>query len=303
MTIKKTYTPSNRTSRITSWLITLFNAASFNIQHFYHHYYLSIRTLSFYLFPASCLLCRENTNRLFDLCQYCEANLPYNQPSCSQCGLPLPKVLLHQSVLYQEAPLAMTAKLMETSIFNEVLLCGACIARAPKFDRCLAPLLYDIPVNQLISRFKYQGQLIYGAVLAEIFLRFLQIYYVGSSQRPRPELIVPVPLHWKRQLLRGFNQSQWLAEYLGQHLYIPVNHRLLKRIRNTPPQQGLSRQQRKRNLTGAFKVKDSIAGKHIVLVDDVVTTGSTVSELAQLLKKAGASKVEIWCLARTPLDK
>jgi ComF family protein len=170
----------------------------------------------------------------------------------------------------------------------------------------VAPLRYEFPVDSLISRYKYQGHFCSGAVLADILLAELFKDQLSDSirdQNKKPDLIVPVPLHWQRQFFRGFNQSQWLSQYLGQRLSIRVDAHLLKRCRNTPPQQGLKRTQRQKNLKGAFQVNRPVEGKHIALVDDVVTTGSTVSELSQLLKKAGATKVEIWCLARTPLEK
>ena len=248
---------------------------------------ISPRDLSFYLFPGYCILCGVHSGRPLDLCQPCEEDLPVNLTCCQHCAVPLSA--------YQ--------------------LCGACITNSPPFEGCIAPLRYEFPVNKLISSFKYSGQLSRGAVLAHLLLQQISKKYQTISQpfevsQPHitnqlglPDLITPVPLHWQRQFVRGFNQSQWLAKLLGNRLNIDVDNRLLTRQKYTPPQQGLTRNQRKKNLKGAFRINHRVDGKHIVLVDDVVTTGSTVSELSLLLKTAGAARVEIWCLARTPLEK
>lgn len=271
-----------------------------------------IRKYSFHLFPGSCLLCGTDTNRSMDICLDCEKDLPVNNRSCIRCSIPLSHVPLSKNHLPPNHSVS-DHLADDYQIDNHLInshICGACIAHPPSFDRCIAPLRYEFPVSSLISRYKYQGHFCSGAVLADILLAELfkdqlssQIRDQIKEQNKKPDLIVPVPLHWQRQFLRGFNQSQWLSQYLGQRLNIRVDAHLLKRCRNTPPQQGLKRTQRQKNLKGAFQVNRPVEGKHIALVDDVVTTGSTVSELSQILKKAGATKVEIWCLARTPLEK
>lgn len=252
-----------------------------------------IRKHSFRLFPGNCLLCSADTSRPMDLCLDCEKDLPVNNQSCIRCSMPLSHIPL--SSIHLPPNHSIADHLADDHQINEYT-CSACISHSPSFDRCLAPLRYEFPVSSLISRYKYQGHFCSGAVLADILL-------VELFKNKKPDLIVPVPLHWQRQFFRGFNQSQWLSQYLGRRLNIYVDAHLLKRCRNTPPQQGLKRTQRQKNLKGAFQVNTPVEGQHIALVDDVVTTGSTVSELSQLLKKAGATKVEIWCLARTPLEK
>ncbi|MEH6617903.1 MAG: ComF family protein [Porticoccus sp.] len=239
-------------------------------------YSAAIQRGSYYLFPGRCVLCGALSKRPLDLCEGCDAELPFNQPACQCCALP------------------MTA--MGSATIN-IGTCGQCISNPPDFTRCIAPLRYEFPINKLINGFKHHGQFSRGAVLAELLLREL-----ASQERP-PELILPVPLHWRRQFTRGFNQALWLSHYLGRRLTIPVDTRLLYRQKYTPAQQGLPRQQRLKNLKGAFCLNNDVEGKHIALVDDVVTTGSTISELSRLLRKAGAIHVETWCLARTPLEK
>ena len=264
-----------------------------------------IRKHSFHLFPGSCLLCGTDTSRSMDLCLDCEKDLPVNNRSCIRCSIPLnhvPPSSVPLSKNHLPPNHWVSGHLADDHQIDSHLInshiCGACIAHPPSFDRCVATLRYEFPVSSLISRYKYQGHFCSGAVLADVLLAEL-----FKDQNQKPDLIVPVPLHWQRQFFRGFNQSQWLSQYLGRRLNICVDAHLLKRCRNTPPQQGLKRTQRQKNLKGAFQVNRPVEGQHIALVDDVVTTGSTVSELSQLLKRAGASKVEIWCLARTPLEK
>jgi ComF family protein len=231
---------------------------------------------SYSLFPGRCILCSALSQRPLDLCGGCEAELPFNQLACLRCALPMNS---NGSTLIKSA------------------ICGKCIASPPAFTRCIAPLRYEFPINKLINGFKHHGQFSRGTVLAELLLCEL------TSQKILPKLILPVPLHWRRQFTRGFNQAQWLAQYLGRRLNIATNTRLISRQKHTAAQQGLPRKQRLRNLKGAFRLNHNIEGKNIALVDDVVTTGSTIEELSQLLRKAGAEKVEIWCLARTPLEK
>lgn len=231
---------------------------------------------SYYLFPGRCVLCSVLSKRPLDLCVGCEADLPFNRSACQCCALPMNSA--------------------GSTLINSVT-CGKCISDPPAFTRCIAPLRYEFPINKLINGFKHHGQFSRGTVLAELLLCEL------ASQEILPELILPVPLHWRRQFTRGFNQAQWLSHYLGRRLAIPVDTRLLSRQKYTPAQQGLPRKQRLKNLNGAFRLNNDIEGKHIALIDDVVTTGSTISELSRLLRKAGANHVEIWCLARTPLEK
>jgi ComF family protein len=118
----------------------------------------------------------------------------------------------------------------------------------------------------------------------------------------RPDFLLPVPLANKRLRQRGYNQAAMLASWLGPSLQLPVNERLLGRVKETPAQQGLDAKARRRNLLGAFELfkPQDVAGKHIALVDDVLTTGSTADVIAKLLRKAGARQVDVYCLARTP---
>jgi ComF family protein len=169
----------------------------------------------------------------------------------------------------------------------------------PAFDHCIAAFEYRFPVNQLITGFKHGKKLEFGSLLAELWLE--NCHPAGHL---KPDIIIPVPLHWRRQFARGFNQAELLANYYSRKMQIECRP-VIKRHRATAMQQGLSAAARRKNLKNAFSlpakhVKQTIEGRHIALVDDVVTTGSTAQQLALQCKRAGASRVDIWCLARTP---
>ena len=232
-----------------------------------------LRLLGFSLFPGRCLVCGNHSGRRADLCPGCESDLPLNSNACRRCALPLRETV------------------------PAIAICGTCLADPPPHQSCIAPLRYQSPVNCLMNAFKHRGKFSAGAALAEMMLQQLH------DHRELPEWLVPVPLHWRRQWLRGFNQATWLAHYLGRRLAIPVATSLLRRTRHTAPQQGQDRRHRLANLKRAFALHGPVPPAHIALVDDVVTTGSTARTLAGLLINGGATRVDVWCLARTPLEK
>ena len=228
---------------------------------------------SYGLLPGQCLLCGIASGRKRDLCTDCQEALPFNQPACSRCALPL----------------------------TTPAVCGQCLVKPPAFNHCIAPLRYAYPVDRLVNSFKHRGHFSRGTLLAESLVAAIEAAQI-EPEYTLPDLLVPVPLHWRRQFTRGFNQAGWLSSYLSRRLAIPVDQRLLSRHRHTPHQQGQSRRERLSNIRGAFQLNASVAGKHIALVDDVMTTGTTVDELSNLLTGAGAARVDVWCLARTPLE-
>lgn len=260
------------------------------------------QTWSFRLFPARCILCGQsatgNDQTLTtsylplppkDICRHCEQTLPVNTCCCSRCGLPL-------------SPSPHTDCQTER-------ICGECQKHPPHFDHCIAPLRYEQPAIHLIQQFKSHGHFAAGKVLLDQLISAIERCYGQDNNRyPMPDIIIPVPLHWRRQWKRGFNQSQWLANQISRHFGIPVANGFcsnirLKRIINTPHQKGLKRQQRLTNLQNAFSLVGNIEGKRIALIDDVVTTGSTIGHISALLCQQGGLPPVIWCLARTPLEK
>ena len=220
-----------------------------------------------------CLLCDEPSDSALALCAPCLDELPWLGAQCSVCALPLP------------AP---------------GLTCGQCLQEPPAFQRVIAPWRYDFPVDSLISRFKHHEKWPFGQLMAELLGQFL--HYRFDEGLPRPDSLLPVPLSRRRLRQRGFNQAGMLAQWLGASLQLVVQPKLLLRTQDTPAQQGLDARARQRNLRQAFALADQaqVAGRHLALVDDVLTTGATAQALARLLINAGARRVDIYCLARTP---
>ncbi|RMH82120.1 ComF family protein [Pseudomonas sp. AOB-7] len=221
-----------------------------------------------------CQLCDEPADHpRHAICSACETELPWLGEQCQVCAVPLPMA---------------------------GLICGACQRQTPSFARVEAPWRYAFPVDNLITRFKHQGQWPHGRLLAELLAEHLQHAY--DEGLPRPQALLPVPLARRRQRRRGFNQAQMLADWLGRRLQLPVHGDWLQRRLDTPAQQGLDAATRKRNLRQAFALDAGaeLAGRHLALVDDVLTTGATAGILARLLRRAGAARVDVYCLARTP---
>lgn len=221
----------------------------------------------------SCLLCDEDTGSSRSICDACEADLPWLTDQCERCALPL---LLSD------------------------LTCAQCTINPPAFNEVIAAWLYDFPIDSLVTRFKHQGKWPMGRLMAQLLGEFLR--YRFNEGLARPDLLVPVPMATKRLRQRGYNQAAMLANWLAASLQLPVNERLLRRVKETPAQQGLDAKARRRNLLDAFELlrAQDVTGKYIALVDDVLTTGSTADVIAKLLRKAGARQVDIYCLARTP---
>lgn len=220
-----------------------------------------------------CLICDEQSDTGEALCSACEAELPWLGGHCSTCALPLP---------------------------SAGLLCGQCQKRPPSFARVEVPWRYALPVDSLITRFKHQQQWPMGRLLGALLSHHLQ--HAFAEGLPRPDLLLPVPLGRKRLRQRGFNQAGMLADWLARGLQLPLQEHWLLRPHEGAHQQELDAAARKRNLRQAFALHDraQVAGRHIALVDDVLTTGATAEAIARLLLRAGATRVDIYCLARTP---
>ena len=158
---------------------------------------------------------------------------------------------------------------------------------------------YQFPWNDLITAFKFHGQPELAAPLAQCMADALR-----ASQCPQPQALLPVPLAAPRLAQRGYNQAWELARRLGRSLHLPAWHDLLSRPVDTAHQSGLNRQERQHNLRSAFLVeprqRSRLKGLHVALVDDVMTTGATVAAAAAELLRAGAGRVDVWVLARTP---
>lgn len=176
--------------------------------------------------------------------------------------------------------------------------CGRCLQRPPPWQRLVFVGDYVAPLSQLVKRFKFHRAPELAPTLARLML--LRWQQARREQNlNRPDLILAVPLHATRCWRRGYNQSDLLARPLARWLGCSYRPAALRRVRKTALQQRLSAGARRRNLQRAFICTVPVAGRHIALVDDVVTTGSTVAEIAALLRRQGAASVQIWCVCRT----
>jgi ComF family protein len=174
-------------------------------------------------------------------------------------------------------------------------LCGACLKRSPGFDAATALLHYRAPADYLIQRLKFSGELAVAPLLADMLAE-----KIAARSPPLPDYLIPVPLHRERLQERGFNQATELARRLGWRLAVPVEHRLCHRTRHTRPQSLTPIGLRRRNLRGAFSMTGELpTAAQVAIVDDVMTTGYTAEELAQVLRRAGAARIEVWIVARS----
>ena len=177
------------------------------------------------------------------------------------------------------------------------MICAACVRALPALSACsvgvVAPFQYRFPIDRLVQRFKYGGDLAVGNWLASQLAARAR----GAAQ---PQLLVPVPLTHARLRSRGFNQAAEIARVVSRSIRVPARMRSLERTREGASQSGLGRRARRANLRGAFRCTRSLAGLHVALVDDVVTTGATASAATAALLDAGAARVDVWAIARTP---
>ncbi|MGH8050565.1 MAG: ComF family protein [Arenimonas sp.] len=223
-----------------------------------------VKALLWSLLPPHCLLCDQPGMGGMDLCQACWLSLPGNLLACQRCALPL----------------AVAAQ-----------ACADCIKAEPPFLRSVAPMQYQVPLTTLVPRLKFHQDLAAGRLLAELFCRH-------TTACDTPDVLVPVPLHSARLRKRGFDQALELAKMIARHKAIPLRTDLLFRTRNTAAQSYLDASHRHNNLKNAFVVKGRSIPAHIALIDDVMTTGTTVRECTKVLLKAGVKRVDIWVIAR-----
>ena len=217
------------------------------------------------LLPGICVLCRSYTDRRMDLCRACAMDLRPNVGACPRCALPTP--------------------LREGD-------CPACQVAPPPFTRAVVPYLYVPPLTRLIHGLKHGNGLIEARILAALMTDAL-------GQDDPPDVIVPVPLTYRRRIQRGYNQAALLAAQIGRTVNAPVDYRSLKRVLHAAPQRTLDATARRRNQSGAYRAFPVFQEKDVAVVDDVMTTGATASEIANTLLKAGAATVRIWAAART----
>jgi ComF family protein len=230
----------------------------------------SRRWLGRALWPTSCILCGGAGGEDIDLCGDCAADLSRNEPACGVCAEPLPGAGI------------------------ETRVCGPCLRDPPPFRSSFVPFRYAYPLDHLVQGLKFRNELACGRVLGRLFASCLL-----ARGAPLPEAIVPVPLAMRRYRQRGYNQASELALSIRGVTGVAVRSDIAIRRRETAEQAGLDRKARRRNVTGAFAAVATLQARHIAILDDVVTTGSTARELAEILRGAGAQQIEVWAIART----
>jgi len=212
--------------------------------------------------PQQCLLCAAAATE--PVCAACHQQLPWlTGTGCPRCALPTPA--------------------------GEI--CGACLKHPPRFDRVRAAAAYASPLAELIRVYKYQGALVLAPLFAQMLLPCVDSATV--------DLIIPLPLSRERLRERGFNQALEIARHVGRTTGISVNPHACRRVRDCAPQAALPWDERAKNIRGAFACASDVTGMRVAVVDDVLTTGATLNEIAKTLKRAGAVAVEGWVLART----
>ena len=222
-----------------------------------------LKTLTSRLFGGSCFLCRGRAREL--LCAPCNADLPrLPQRLCPRCALASPQ--------------------------GEI--CGRCLARPPRFDATIAALAYAVPADALVHALKFRGELALAPMLAGLLLERIPALR-------EVDCVVPVPLSRPRLRERGYNHAVEIARPIAAALRAPLELDLCERERDTAAQMELPWSERERNVRGAFRVRRPVSGASIAVVDDVMTTGATLDEIAATLKAAGAARVVNWVLART----
>ena len=212
----------------------------------------------------TCLLCGAPCAHASGFCLACQQALPRLGPACRHCALPLTQAAAQ---------------------------CGQCQRRPPAYTHTYAPFRYAAPIDQLIVTLKYRQ----GLHLAHSF----GVYMAQAlTDAPRPQVIMPVPLHSSRLRQRGYNQALELARPIARALELPLEFRAARRRRATPSQTTLPAAARARNVRNAFAYARPCTYTHIAIVDDVMTSGQTANAFARCLLAAGAQRVDVWVLAR-----
>ena len=228
------------------------------------------------LLNSACVLCDQIVDSKISLCKDCVDDLQWIEHACKRCGVFIKNV-------------------------SGSGVCGACQRKPHQVDYTISALHYVSPIDFFITELKFNQKLTFAAILSDLLFQYLQDYFEKSSSSNLPDLIIPVPLHNKRLVSRGFNQSVEIAAPISRKFSIPLCKGVVVREKNTLPQSTLNTKQRNKNIRNCFKLENPeklLGASHIVILDDVVTTGSTCNELADLLKKSGVKKVGVWSVSR-----
>lgn len=224
-----------------------------------------------WFFANRCALCNLPSDQPISLCQDCEISLPWLTEVCYRCGRPLTGL---------------------RALDSRSITCGRCLQHPPPFARLVACWHYAYPINHLINLVKHQAKFNYALLLGYMLWQVVKENYAGI---PLPAAIVPVPLHRTRLAMRGFNQT---AEYC-RAIPLPTLHSAVVRIQDTRSQAQLSAKSRPENVKHAFECRETLPYQHIAVMDDVITTGNTLSAVCRALHKQNPNlQIDVWCLAR-----
>jgi ComF family protein len=233
-----------------------------------NHY---LKKICSWLLPFTCILCGHSSERNQDLCEPCYQTLVLLKKGCLCCAIPLPEKVAG-------------------------LRCGQCLQKTPPFDVTHALYSYQLPITRLILELKFNQALINARILGEHLADAIQQSWYQT--KVLPNIIIPVPLHATRLKERGFNQALEIARPIAKALKIPLSTTHCQRHKLTAPQSMLSAAKRQQNVKNAFTVTGNFTGQHVAVIDDVITTGNTITEFCKVLKQHGARQIDVWCCAR-----
>lgn len=217
------------------------------------------------IFKQRCILCSSYQGTDLGICEPCLQDLPWHQANqCLQCAL-----------------------------LSDGRTCGNCLAAPPSFDATYAVFTYNFPLDKLLQQYKYRDTLQLSYSFATLLQQKLKL------DHRKIDLVIPMPMHNKRLQERGFNQALEIARLLCNASELTLDYIACQRTKLTPPQASLPLKERAKNIRGVFSCQKNLQGLNIALIDDVMTTGASLDELAKTLKQAGAAHVECWVVART----
>ncbi len=229
-----------------------------------------VQHLPRYCLPLSChcVLCLQPSERDIALCFACERQLPWLKNPCTRCGI---------------------------SVAPPFTVCPQCMHQPPPFERLSSLFDYAWPLDRFIAKLKYGAHLPFGKMLGTLLATHLEV-------PQRVDCLLGMPLHPHRQQERGFNQSFEIAQEIAKRTQLPFDRRSCTKVIDTPSQAALTANQRAHNLSQhAFAISKDFSAKHVLVIDDVVTTMATISAFSRALKHHGVSTVEIWSVCRTKL--
>ena len=234
-----------------------------------------------FLYPSQCQLCDcretlQQTGFQYNyLCEPCYNDIQHNSDACALCAIPLNTASINTSQ-------------------SSANICGHCTKSPPLYDTSWSPFIYAQPLEWRIQELTFNAKLHFASLLSSLMMDNFPPHLIIN----KPDIIIPMPLHPQRLKQRGFNQSHLLVKPIAKHLNLSIDIKSSLRIRDTEHQTGKNARQRKQNIKNAFTFNNKKNYQHAVIFDDVITTGSSVSELTKTLKQAGIKRVDVWCLAR-----